>query len=168
MEKIMWLVLGGVALVAALRAGTSSRARSVARTALGVLFIVFGGVVNAVYLATDNNYYARFADDSPFAFVRDTWRWLVVPNQLFFISLLIVFEVAAGVLIMSGGRRAQAALVALIGFHVGQLVFGWFLWLWAVPMLVTFVLLLRAERRAQVDRAEPGLPRSPRRDRVRA
>ena len=51
-------------------------------------------------------------------------------------------------LILSGGRRTQVGLIALIGFHVGQLAFGGVLWIWAPLMLLTLVLLLRAERNA--------------------
>ena len=35
----------------------------------------------------------------------------------------------------------------LLAFHVGLLFFGWWLWLYAVPMLGALTLLLRAERR---------------------
>ena len=92
MEKIMWLVLGGTAFVAALRAGQSSRARYIGRWAIGILFVVFGSVVNGVYLATGADYYEGFAKPAPFAFVRDTWESLVLPNQGFFISLLILAD----------------------------------------------------------------------------
>jgi hypothetical protein len=148
MEKIMWLVLGGVAFGAALRAGHSRRALYVGRCSLGVLFIAFGALVNAIYLAVGTHYYASFADASPFPFVRDTWASLVVPHQAFFITVLILAEATAGVLILSGGRRTQVGLIALIGFHVGQLAFGGVLWIWAPLMLITLVLLLRAERNA--------------------
>jgi uncharacterized membrane protein YphA (DoxX/SURF4 family) len=148
MEKIMWLVLGGVAFVAALRAGHSPRAMYIGRWTLAVLFIVFGAAVNAVYLAADSAYYKDFAKPSPFKFVRDTWESLVLPHQGFFISLLIIAEATAGVLLLIGGRWTQAGLMAFIGFHVGQLPFGGLMWVWAPLMLVTFVLLLRAERRA--------------------
>jgi hypothetical protein len=147
-EKIMWLVLGGVAFVAALRAGQSPRAVLVGRWALGILFVVFGAAVNAIYLLLGTDYYAHFADASPFPFVRDTWQSLVVPHTAFFITILIVAEATSGALILSGGRRTQVGLIALIGFHVGQLAFGGVLWVWAPLMLVAFVLLLRAERRA--------------------
>ncbi len=146
MEKIMWLVLGGVTFVAALRAHESIRAMHLARAALGLLFIVFGAVVNSIYLAVGNDYYADFADASPFPFVRDTWHSLVLPNQGVFITLLVVFEAAAGVLVLSGGRWTQAGLLGLIGFHIGQFAFGGVLWPWATVMLVALVLLLRAER----------------------
>jgi hypothetical protein len=148
MEKIMWLVLGGTAFVAALRAGHSRRAMYVGRWALGILFIVFGAGVNAIYLAAGTEYYEDFASPSPFAFVRDTWESLVLPHLGFFISLLIIAEATAGVLVLCGGRWTQAGLLALIGFHVGQLAFGGVLWTWAPLMLVTLLLLLRAERQA--------------------
>lgn len=149
----MWLVLGGVAFVAALRAARSPRAMLVGRWALGILLIVFGAVVNAVYLVVDPAYYVDFADASPFAFVRDTWESLVVPNTSFFITLLIVFEAVVGAMILSGGRRTQAGLVALLAFHVGQLAFGGVMWIWAPVMLVTIWLLLQAERRSYPTRA---------------
>lgn len=149
----MWLVLGGVAFVAALRAGQSRRAMYVGRWALGVLFIVFGAAVNAVYLAAGTEYYEELAKPSPFPFVRETWESLVLPNQWFFISLLIIAEAAAGLLVLSGGRWTQIGLIALIGFHVGQLAFGGVLWIWAPLMLVTLTLLLRAERRSYTTRA---------------
>lgn len=148
MEKIMWLALGSVAFVAALRAGTSSRARQVGRWAIGVLFIVFGAAVNVIYLMLGTDSYARFADPSPFAYVRDTWASLVVPNQTFFITLLIVGEATAGALVLRGGRPTQLGLASLMAFHVGQLAFGGVLWVWAPLMLLTLGLLLRAERRA--------------------
>jgi hypothetical protein len=155
MEKIAWLILGGTTFVAALRSHTSRRAMYLARVALGVLFIAFGAVVNAVYLAIGNDYYADFADPSPFPFVRDTWHSLVLPNQGLFIGLLILFEATAGVLVLSGGRWTQLGLIGLIVFHVGQFAFGGVLWAWASVMLVALVLLLRAERHP------PGTPAPP-------
>ncbi len=160
MEKVMWLVLGGTTFAAALRARTSRRARYVARGALGLLFLAFGAVVNAIYLALDNGYYDDFADPSPFGFVRDTWESVVLPHQGVFIGLLIGFEAAAGVLVLSGGRWTQAGLIGLIGFHAGQLAFGGMLWAWAAVMLVALVLLLRAERHPpEPSAAGPDRPR---------
>ena len=153
MEKIMGLVLGGVAFVAALRAGQSRCAMHVGRWALVLLFIVFGAAVNALYLAAGTDYYENLAKPSPFAFVRVTWQSLVLPNQGFFISLLIIAEAAAGVLVLSGGRWTQIALLALVEFHVRQLAFGGLLWIWGPLMLVTLGLLLRAERQAYPGRA---------------
>lgn len=156
MEKVMWLVLGVTVMVASLRADRSARARLVARVALGVLFLVFGAMVNAAYLATDWDSFGEFGGMSQFAFVRDTWASLVTPNTGIFIGLLIAGEATAGVLVLCGGRWMQAGLVLLIGFHVGLLFFGWWLWLYAVPMLAALVLLLRAERHHQAMSARSG------------
>lgn len=60
-------------------------------------------------------------------------------------------------LILSGGRRTQVGLIGLIGFHVGQLAFGGVLWIWAPLMLVTLVLLLRAERHPPATAASDGV-----------
>ena len=152
MEKIMWLVLGATVMIASLRADRSARARLVARVALGVLILVFGAMVNVAYLITDWDSFGEFGGMSQFAFVQDTWASLVTPNTGAFIGLLIVGEATAGVLVLCGGRWMRAGLVLLIGFHVGLLFFGWWLWLYALPMLGALVLLLRAERHA-----EPGL-----------
>ena len=155
MEKIMWLVLGGTVIIASLFADRSGRARLVARVALGVLFLVFGALVNVAYLVTDWDSFAEFGETSQFSFVRDTWASLVAPNTGFFIGLLILGEATAGILVLSGGRRLEAGLVLLLGFHVGLLFFGWWLWLYAVPMLGALALLLRAERRHRQDLAPP-------------
>ena len=149
----MWLVLGVTVVVASLRADRSERARLVARFALGVLMLVFGALVNLVYLVTDWDSFAAFGDMSQFAFVRDTWHTLVVPGTGFFIALLIAGEATAGILVLSGGRRLRAGLELLLVFHVGLLFFGWSLWLYAVPMLGALTLLLRAERQNEPARA---------------
>lgn len=155
MEKVMWLVLGATVIVASLRADRSNGARTVARVALGTLFLFFGAVVNAIYLVTDWDSFAAFGEMSQFAFVRHTWASLVAPNTGLFIGLLIVGEATAGVLVLLGGRRMQAGLVLLMAFHVGLLFFGWWLWLYAVPMLGALTLLLRAERQHQIGHATP-------------
>jgi hypothetical protein len=148
-EKILWLVLGGVTFVAALRAGRSIRALQVARVALGLLYVGAGALVNAVYLAIGTDY-ANFADSAHFTFVRDTWQSVVAPNQGVFITLLVTFEAAVGVLILSGGNGTQVGLWGAMSMHVGLLLFGWILSVWSIVMLVALVLLLRAERRQPI------------------
>jgi hypothetical protein len=145
MEKIVWLVLGGTTLAAAVFAANRRWALRTARWALGLLMIGGGALVNAVYLATGTSF-ASFADAAHFAFIRDTWHAVVAPHQIPFITLLIIFEAAAGILVVSGGTRAQAGLLGLIGMHIGLLGFGWIFTIWAAIMLPTFVLLLQAER----------------------
>ena len=144
MEPILWMLLGITTFVAALRAHRSERARLVGRWALGALFVLAGAVINAWYLLTDVDY-GGFADGSFIPFVRDTWQSVVAPRQFLFIGLLVAFEAVVGVLVVMGGRRTRVALVAMIGFHVALMSFGWFFWAWSIPMLVALGLLLRAE-----------------------
>lgn len=149
----VWLTLGATALVAGLRARRHPRWSGVGRWALALLFVPAGALANAYLLATGADY-AGFADGSAFAFVTDTWRALVAPNQGLFIGALIVFEATIGVLVVTR-RFTQHAMVAMIGFHVALVAFGWGFLLWSVPMLVALVSLLRAER----ERAAGGSPR---------
>ena len=103
-----------------------------------------GAVVNAWYLLTDVDY-GGFADGSFIPFVRDTWQSVVAPRQFLFIGLLVVFEAVVGTLVVMGGRLTRLALMAMIGFHVALMSFGWFFWAWSLPMVTALGLLLRAE-----------------------
>lgn len=144
MEYVLWSVLGVTTIVASLRAHRSRQARLVGRWALGALFVLAGALVNAWYLLTGVDY-GGFADASYIPFVRDTWQSVVAPNQAVFIWLLVVFEAVVGTLVVSGGRRTRLGLVAIMGFHVALLAFGWFFYAWSLPMLAALTLLLRAE-----------------------
>lgn len=161
MEYVLWGVLGVATIVASLRAHRSGRARLVGRWALGALFVLAGALVNAWYLLTGVDY-GGFADASYIPFVRDTWQSLVAPNQALFIWLLIAFEAVVGTLVVTGGRRTQVALVAIMGFHVALLSFGWFFWAWSIPMLAALALLLRAELAAVHGAVDAGRPSHPR------
>jgi hypothetical protein len=145
--QVLWLACGVATIIAGVLASRSPRARYVGRAAVGVLFILGGALVHVINLATGVDY-AGFADPAHFAWVTDSWRAVVAPNQLLFISLLVVFEAAVGVLIISGGRRTQLGYAGVIAFYLALWLFGWFETVWCLAMLVPMVLLLRAERRA--------------------
>ena len=160
MVQISWLLLAVVTFVGALRARRSLRSYRWALGALAALMLGAGAAVNATYLLLDRSY-AHFADASPFAFVRDTWSALVVPHETFFITLLVVFEATVGVLVLVGGRGRRVAFVLIAAFHVALLVFSpWYL-AWSVPVVVTMVLLLKADRRWEPEVSpEPSRSRS--------
>jgi hypothetical protein len=157
MEKIAWLVLTVVTVVAAITAQRTPRALAVGRLALAVYYLLAGALVHILYLAVGQTY-ATFADSAHVAFVRDTWRSIVAPNQLFFIGLLVVFEATVGVLVLLGGRPAELGMAAIVGMHAGLLLFGWVYTAFSGVMLVTVGLLLRAQVRA--DRRVPLHPRA--------
>jgi hypothetical protein len=143
---VFWSVTEVVIFVAAVWAWWSRRAMYVGRVAVATLFLAGGALFNTLTFATGGDY-GSFADGSYLAFVENTWHSVVAPHQYLFIPVLIAFEVAVGVLVLSGGRRTQLALVAAIGFHVGLVFFGWQYYPFSIAMIVAFVLLMRAERK---------------------
>ena len=144
MEKIAWLILGIVTLVSAIVAQWRPAALRVGRLALGLFYLIAGAVVNAIYLVTGASY-ATFADAAHVPFVRTTWHAVVAPHQTFFIGLLIVFEAIVGVLVLTGGRRAQLGMLGILGMQACLLLFGWITTAFAIVMLVAVGLLLRAQ-----------------------
>ena len=145
---ILWLVCGAATVVAAPLAARSRQARSIGRAAVGVLFIFGGALLHVINLATGGDY-AGFADPAHFAWVTHAWNAVVVPDHVLFIGLLAVFEVTAGVLAISGGRRTQLGCTRGIDrADLALWLFGWTETLWVLIMLPAMLLLLRAERRA--------------------
>ena len=163
---ITWATLGLTIVVCALVAARSSRALAIGIGAVSVLWVVAGAGANAAMLI-DGTTYTGFAKGSPVPFVRDTWESLVVPHHHLFIGLLIAGEALAGVLVLVPGRVREGALVALVAFNATLTVFAWAFAIWAVPLVVGLLLLLRAERvRNRPRRPSAGAssdrPRSPR------
>jgi hypothetical protein len=145
MLPVSWLTCGVAVVAAAWRSCRRRAAIRTGRTAVFVLYVGAGAVVNAFFLLRGDDY-AKFADGSYISFVRETWRSLVVPNHHAFIAVLIAFEASVGLLALMGGRRTQVAYGAAIAFHVALLSFGWGFYLWSVPMIAALVTLLRQER----------------------
>src|SRR4051794_33425312 len=113
---IVWTVSGVVIAVTGVLAARSRTARYVGRAAGAFLFVVGGALVHVINLVTGVDY-AGFADPALFAWVTDDWRAIVAPHPYLFIGLLAAFEATAGVLTISGGRRTQVGLAAVIGFY---------------------------------------------------
>jgi hypothetical protein len=149
---IIWVSCAIAIITAAVRARRHPRALRTGRIAVAVLYVGAGAAVNALLLLRGEDY-AEFAAGSPIAFVRDTWRALVVPNHELFISALICFELVVGLLALAGGRRTQVAYLSAIAFHVALLSFGWGFWMWSVPMIAALSSLLRYERMATIGQA---------------
>jgi len=149
----VWLACGVVIVVAAIRSRHSWRAAEVGRDAVAALYLCAGAAANALLLATGEDY-RKFANGAYVAFVRHTWRTVVVPNHVLYIGLLIAFEATVGLLVLRRGRSAQVGYVAAIAFHVALLSFGWGFYVWSVPMIGALGLLLRAN--ADDLRAEAG------------
>jgi hypothetical protein len=145
--QILWVVCGIATIIAAVLAGRSRRARYLGRAAVGVLFVIGGGLLHVVNLAAGSDY-AGFADPAHFGWVTDTWQSVVVPNHVLFISLLAAFEATVGLLAVSGGRWTQLGYLGVIAFYLALWPFGWLETVWVIVMLPPMVVLLLAERRA--------------------
>ncbi len=121
---------------------------SVGRTVVGGFFLVMGGV-HLGLVASDPQIYRDFADHALFGFVRTGWREVVMAAPAVYGLLLMTGEVVAGSLLLVGGRAARVGWTAVIVFHVLLLVFGWWVWVWAVPALLLLVDLARRDRGAR-------------------
>jgi hypothetical protein len=142
--QVLWIVCGRATAVAAAFASRARWARYLGRGAVGVLFLVGGALLHAINLLTDASY-ADFADPAHFGWVTDAWRTVVVPHQLLFIGLLVVFEGAVGVLVLSGGSRTRLGYAAVIAFYSALWLFGWIETVWCLLMLPLMLVLLKAE-----------------------
>jgi hypothetical protein len=145
LSAIAWIGCAVVLAIAAVRSLRHSSALRLGRRTTGVLYLAAGAAMNGWFLLRGDDY-GEFADGAYLPFVRHTWETVVVPNHHWWIALLIVFEVALGVLALAGGRRTQAAYGLAIAFHVALLSFGWGFYAWSLPMIACFVVLLRGER----------------------
>src|SRR5262249_58234097 len=104
--QILWVACGVATVVAGGWAPRRRWARYLGRAAVGVLFTAGGALVHVVNLPTHVDY-TGFADPAHFAWVTDAWRTVVGAHQAVYIGLLVVFEVTAGALVLSGGRRTR-------------------------------------------------------------
>jgi hypothetical protein len=151
---VLWVICALVIIWAAVRSRHHADGLRTGRFGVAVLYVAAGAAVNGFFLLRGDDY-ANFADHAYVPFVRHTWRNVVVPNRGLFISLLIVFELAVGLLVISGGRWTQLAYSAAIAFHIALLAFGWGFFLWSGPMIAALVTLLRHERTSATARLGP-------------
>jgi hypothetical protein len=80
--------------------------------------------------------------------VTHAWNVTVIPSHVLLTGLLAVSEAAAGVLVLSGGRRTRLGYLAVIAFSLALRLFGWIGTVWVLITLPAMLLLLRAKRRA--------------------
>src|SRR4051812_21759930 len=114
---ILWCACAVVIVRAAIQCRHTPGALLTGRRAVAFLYVVAGAGLNTLFLATGEDW-RRFADGAYIVFVRHTWHTLVVPHHHAWIALLIVFELAVGVLAFLGGKPTQLAYGLAIAFHV--------------------------------------------------
>ena len=92
--------------------------RTAGEIGVGVLYAV-GAIFNTAYtLRNGDEFYGSFAEGAWFRPARWFVNEVVLPNATIFTVLLIVFQVAVAVLILSRGDLVAAALVGGATFSV--------------------------------------------------
>jgi hypothetical protein len=104
----------------------------------GGMFLA-GAATHVILVTTRPSSYGSFADGSWWPFIAHTWRSVLLPNVHVLIPLLVIYEAAVGLLILSRAHR-RAGIAAAIAFNAALILFGWGFCLWSVPVIV---LLLR-------------------------
>ena len=105
----------------------------------------FGGMFSAgaathiILVTTRPSSYDSFADGSWWPFIAHSWRSVLAPNVQYLIPVLVVYEAAVGLLILSRAYR-RIGICGAIAFNAALILFGWGFCLWSVPVIV---LLLR-------------------------
>jgi hypothetical protein len=106
--------------------------------AFGGMFLA-GAATHIVLVSTRPSSYDSFADGSWWPFIAHAWRSVLVPDVHYLIPLLVAYEAAVGLLILSRAHR-RIGIGAAIAFNAALILFGWGFCLWSVPVIA---LLLR-------------------------
>ena len=127
-----------------------------ARTIVGGFYLSMAGVHLGI-VAADPDTYGHFADGSFLGFVRSGWDDVFMANPDRWGLALFAGETVLGACLLAGGRWARAGWVGVIAFHVLLMLFGFWVWLWSLPVLAMLVPLAVADWpslvRAPSDRA---------------
>lgn len=115
---------------------------------IGGFYLVMAGI-NIGLTIGDANRYQHFADGGLFPFVHCGWEEIVMAHPEPWIGLLAAGEIAIGLAFFGRGRWLQVAYLAAICFHVALMLFGWGVWVWAVPALALLTLSCRHDHDVQ-------------------
>jgi len=124
-----------------------TRRTSTGAALVGGFFLVMSGVHLGI-VAVDPTTYGPFADHGLFGFVRTGWAEIVMAHPAVWGLLLMAGELTLGALLLLGGRFALAGWAGVIAFHLLLMLFGWWVWVWSVPVLALLVPLARHDVRA--------------------
>ena len=110
---------------------------------LGGFYLTMAGI-NIGLAVGDPQKYDSFAHAAHFDWVSQAWQAIFMAQPAVWATLLGVGEVLLGVALLAGGRWSRLGYAGVIAFHLALLLFGWGVWLWAVPVLIAVVPTARA------------------------
>lgn len=125
-------------------AGTHPPRTTVIRRFVGGFYLVMAGI-NAGIVAADPQTYRTFADGSFWPFVANTWRDVVMDHPAAWLLALALGEMLLGTVLLRGGRAARAGWVGVLVFHVLLMSFGFWVWLWSLPVLALLLPVVRRD-----------------------
>jgi hypothetical protein len=94
------------------------------RITLGIFFLVMALGVNLTLLLTDPSLYVAAGKDAFLPVYRWFFTTVLAWNPVFFVILLILYEVSVGALILSKGKYVRYGLVGGIVFCLGVSLIG--------------------------------------------
>jgi hypothetical protein len=131
--------------------------RNVVRYAVGLFYLIGGPLIHA-YLMTQQRHLYAAVDDNAWPLYQFLWAAVVLPNLTTFVSLLVLMEMVAGVLMISG-RPSRARLGQLAGLLFNLLLVPfWFSY--GIPNLLLVALhlwLWQAEQTTSHSNLSPAL-----------
>ena len=92
----------------------------------------------------DPQTYDSFAQAAHFDWVSQAWQTAFMAQPAMWATLLGLGEVVLGIALLAGGRWSLLGYLGVIAFHLALLLFGWGVWLWAVPVLIVVGPVARA------------------------
>lgn len=105
------------------------------RSVVGVAYLAAAGF-NLVYTLPRSDELDGYADGAWFGFLGDFIREVFMPNGTVFMSLVILFELTVGLLILARGRSVDVGVVASVLWVLAVLPFlAW-------PYLITNLVLV--------------------------
>jgi hypothetical protein len=110
---------------------------------LGGFYLTMAGI-NIGLSVGDPQMYKGFAHAAHFDWVGQAWQTIFMAQPAVWAALLGLGEVLVGIALLTGGRWSLLGYGGVIAFHLALLLFGWGVWLWAVPVLVVVVPAARA------------------------
>ena len=101
-----------------------NRRYEIGRIVFAILFVL-GAIANAVILLTNPSMYSGFADLSILPFYHQAWLKYVIPDLSIFISLVVILELAFGLLLLGRGLSVRLGLLLAAFFMLFLVPFWW-------------------------------------------
>ena len=128
------------------RSTSSSRRPSRLSRTVGCFFLWTSGIHIGI-VAADPESYRSFADGA-LPVIREAWLGAFMASPAAWGLAVALGELLIGLATLRGGRWTLLGLCGAIGFHLCLMLFGWWFWLWSLPVLGVLVPgLVRQARR---------------------